>query len=160
MARRLIRWLSLPREQRWLFIEAWCLFLKWDLLVSVVPYARWRDAVANSFPMEGGQSAGAQEAVSLATIRSLIDISETAARNHLRHMNCLRRCLCQQQLLARRNIPSTLHFGVMREEGKLKAHCWLTHQDALINDASDVVQNYTELEQTPERSIQSMLLKP
>lgn len=155
MVKRLGKLLCLPLDQLWVFIEAWYLFLKWDFLVSTVPYARWRNNIASSPLPES-----ATTAESLPAIHTIINISEKAARNHLRKMNCLRRCLCQQQLLAKRKIASTLHFGVALEQGRVKAHCWLTWQGVLINDASEVVQQYTELTQPMGQSIEAMLLKP
>lgn len=155
MVSRFAKLLSLPRDQLWVFIDAWCLFLKWDFLVSTIPYSRWRAKITTS-PLP--QSATA--AASLPAIQIIINTSEKAARNHLRKMNCLRRCLCQRQLLAKRKIASDLHFGVALEQGRVAAHCWLTWQGIVINDSNDVVQQYTELTRTPEQSIEAMLLKP
>ena len=68
-----------------------------------------------------------------------------AARHHIFPINCLRRCVVQQQLLAQYGYDLALHFGVAKQDTRLKAHCWLTHKGQLVNDGPEVVNTYTEL---------------
>lgn len=53
--------------------------------------------------------------------------------------------MVQQQLLGRYGYLLEFHFGVAKEHNKLKAHCWLTYQNKLVNDGEEVVSTYTEL---------------
>ncbi len=75
-----------------------------------------------------------------------------AARHHIFPINCLRRCVVQQQLLAQYGYDLALHFGVAKKDARLKAHCWLTYKGQLINDGPEVVNTYTELKLAGEQS--------
>jgi hypothetical protein len=58
---------------------------------------------------------------------------EGAARRLPWRIVCFQKGLAVQRLLARRGIPSNLHYGVAHEEhGELKAHVWVTHRDRYV----------------------------
>lgn len=77
-----------------------------------------------------------------------------AARHHVFPINCLRRCVVQQQLLAEYGFELALHFGVAKADNRLKAHCWLTLDGSLVNDGPEVINTYTELKLAGEQSQQ------
>lgn len=79
-------------------------------------------------------------------VAHIIHLSESAARHHLRPMNCLRRSLTQQRLLRRRHLSSNLHIGVRTGESALEAHAWLSWQGKVLNDTPDVGEHYAELQ--------------
>jgi Transglutaminase-like superfamily len=138
--------LSLKNSLR--FVEAW-LTLAWvDFQVSFIPYAYWRDELTEGIHPSRGRA----DATLPLDIRLLISLSESAGRHHWRKMNCLRRCFAQQRILKRRNITTTLHIGVTKSDGLLKAHSWLSCAGRVINDSDDVDSRYAELEtETPAR---------
>ena len=45
---------------------------------------------------------------------------------------CFPQCLAASWLLARRGIPSTLHYGAARLEGRLAAHTWLEAGGSIV----------------------------
>jgi hypothetical protein len=49
---------------------------------------------------------------------------------------CFESALALRAMLARRGIPSTLHYGIAREDSQLKAHVWLSVEgEAVIGGA-------------------------
>lgn len=138
MIKRCKQLLSLPAAERRWFWLCWWQFAKWHLIIQYCSYGKWKNVIFNSVYSESGRSLHIP-------LAKAIQLSEMAARNHIFTINCLRRCLVQQQLLARYGYSLNLHFGVKKQQGKLKAHCWLTYQNKLINDGDEVVSTYTEL---------------
>ena len=138
MIKRFKQLRSLSREERRWFWRCWRQFAKWHLIIQYRPYDKWKNSL---FDKSHGESNGS---LTLSLSRA-IQISEMAARNHIFHINCLRRSLVQQQLLGQQGYELKLHFGVRKEQGKLKAHCWLTENERLVNDGPEVISTYTEL---------------
>ena len=137
-----------------ILLEAWFAFFKWDILISFTQYGRWRSEVGNLPDVNNlitnkkNQNVHTPEQVKL-----IIKLSEIAGRFHIRKMNCLRRCLSQKQLLAKRGFNTCMHIGVSIEEDKLKAHAWLTLKGQVINDSEDVLNHYSELKAANKYSI-------
>ena len=130
--------------------EAWLVFLKWDLLVSYFHYRHWQLSFDKPQPVIDDED-------HLRQILDIIKLTEKVARNHIRKMNCLRRCLCQRQLLAKRNYPCELHIGVKITDGKVEAHSWLSYNSIVINDSQQVIAQYTELEKSANQGILAAL---
>jgi hypothetical protein len=156
---------KLSFTQLLLVLHIWWLFLKWDLLVSFFHYKYWRLTFAQKplkqqpFKQQPSEQAKPdnKHSESLPHILGIIRLSERVGRHHLRHMNCLRRCLCQQQLLATKHYICQLHIGVKITENKVQAHSWLSYQGALINDSEETVSQYTELEKSANSNILTAL---
>lgn len=127
------------------FIEAWWLFLKWDYKIRHADYATWQNHIF-------GVEQPAENTLSLPS--NLVPLIEKAGRNHLRKMNCLRRCMVTLEMLQRREIDAELHFGVRINAGKTEAHCWLSRDGQLINDGPEIVSTYTELRPRPGKELQ------
>jgi len=132
-------------------LEAWFVFLKWDLLISFTQYENWRSGITNltelNDPVKKSDSPTSEQ------IKRIIQLSEIAGRFHIRKMNCLRRCLVQQKMLAKRGINASMQIGVNIEKDKVKAHAWLTFQGNIINDNEDVLSRYSELKIANEHAI-------
>ena len=127
-----------------LLVEAWILLAWVDLLISGLPYkywSYWLQEPVGAVPEPGPVDRHREQNVS-----RVIQLSEAAARNHLRPMNCLRRCFVQQRLLKRRDVASDLHIGVRKTAGGLEAHAWLSSQGRVLNDTPDVSQRYAQLQ--------------
>ncbi|MBL0709660.1 MAG: lasso peptide biosynthesis B2 protein [Colwellia sp.] len=133
-------------------IEAWFVFFKWDLLISNASYKQWRDKIPDISCYHKQDNATVLKAERL-KISTIISITEIAGRHHLRQMNCLRRCLTQKQMLDKRGYLCHLHIGVKIEQGKVKAHSWLTFQGDIINDSHDVTTRYSELQQSDKQAL-------
>lgn len=116
----------------------WWQFAKWHLIIQFLPYKSWKHCIFDNSNVKSERSL-------TISLHRAVQLSEMAARHHVFTINCLRRCLVQQQLLAQHGYSLDLHFGVAKDQGKLKAHCWLTYNNSLVNDGEDVVCQYTEL---------------
>ena len=141
---------NFPFTQIFLLSEIWLVFLKWDLLVSFFNYKYWQITIDKSNIIN-------QNDTQLPQVLDIIRLSEKVGRHHIRNMNCLRRCLCQKQLLEKRQFSCELHIGVKMADGSLKAHSWLSYHNVLINDSTEVVSQYTELEASSNSKIFSAL---
>ena len=139
--------LSLPAAERRWFWLCWRQFAKWHLIIQYLPYNKWKKVI---FKKQDSQS---ECSLSFSLFRA-VQLSEMAARHHIFPINCLRRCLVQQQLLARYGYSLDLHFGVKKQHDILKAHCWLTYENKLVNDGEEVVSSYTELKLAENQSQQ------
>lgn len=138
-----------------IILEAWFIFLKWDLLISFTQYKNWRSEIGDLTNIN--ESIKETDIPLPEQVKLIIKLSETAGRFHFRKMNCLRRCLTQQKMLSKRGFNTRMHIGVSIEENKLKAHAWLTLQGKIINDSEDVLNRYSELKVTNEHQILSAL---
>jgi len=136
-------------------LEAWFVFFKWDLLISFTQYENWRSEIGD-LPASSASITKAKETPP-EQVKHIIKLCEIAGRFHFRKMNCLRRCLSQKQMLAKRGFNTRMHIGVSIEEEQLKAHAWLTLQGNVINDSEDVLSRYSELKGANEHTILSAL---
>ena len=143
-------------KELWVLLEAWFIFVKWDLLISFTKYETWRNEITLS-PNLDNASSSINDATLANQIKQIIKLSETAARFHIRKTNCLRRCLSQQQMLKKRGFAAQMHIGVRFEEEQLLAHAWLTLQGKVINDSEDVIDRYSELKSVSEKGILTAL---
>lgn len=126
------------QQKKW-FVSAWIKFAKWHWLISRTPYKQWQHRVFTN-------SSGAKNTSPETGIPTgMIAIIEKAGRNHISHMNCLRRCMVTHEMLQTRGFYARLHFGVRLSEGKPEAHCWLTYEGNVINDSIEVISTYSEL---------------
>ncbi|MFT5924949.1 MAG: hypothetical protein ACI9LE_001954 [Paraglaciecola sp.] len=141
---------SLTFTRVMLLSEMWLVFLKWDLLVSFFNYRHWQLTFDKHNILSENKSG-------LPQVLDIIRLSEKVGRHHLRKMNCLRRCLCQKQLLEKRHYLCELHIGVKIVDGSLNAHAWLSHNKVLINDSEEIIQQYTALEKSANSNILSAL---
>jgi hypothetical protein len=122
-----------------LLIEAWVTLIWIDLVILWRPYNKWRHWFVSK------PKISMIDESQLLEVSHLIQVTEYAARNHIRPMNCLRRTLAQQWILARRKIICQVRIGVRMAEDRLEAHAWLTLRDKVLNDSADVSEYYTEL---------------
>lgn len=125
-----------------IFTQSWLIYLKWDLLISFFSYKRWQSHLAC---LNSTNSYSKNQSIAPERLHNIIKLNEKAGRNHFRKMNCLRRCLCQKELLNNVGIDCALHLGVKFVEGKLAAHSWLSINNDIINDSQEVVSTYEEL---------------
>lgn len=155
-----------------ILLDAWLTFFKWDFCISYLPYKYWQlnfnhAALTNENQENVNQQNLNQENVNkenkenkskeLSEVINIIKLSEMIGRNHLRPMNCLRRCLTQQQLLQQRQYFCKLHIGVKITDGLVQAHSWLSFNGDIINDSNEVISQYTELNKNITSSVYQTL---
>ncbi|MFV0276388.1 MAG: lasso peptide biosynthesis B2 protein [Parahaliea sp.] len=123
--------------------EAWLTLLWVDLVISLLPYSRWRGWLVQPLAPVDVPAAADDNALDLEGIARLC---AAAARHHLRPMNCLRRTLALRRMLRRRRLDAQVHIGVRRKAAVLEAHAWLSWRGRVLNDSADVEQRYAELQ--------------
>jgi hypothetical protein len=129
----------------WVLYLAFWGFAKWNVLVRVVPFAYWRKRLLTRCLPYAIPTAKPAFTAKLSA-QAIVDLSEKVARHHPMHVNCLRRCMVQYELLSRYGYPVQLHIGVrFTPEKKLQAHSWLLCEGLLINDAPEIVNTYTQI---------------
>jgi hypothetical protein len=157
---------SLSINEYRILLKSWLLYAKWDWRVSKQDYKKWQKHIISQplSPLnETHQSANisnvsnTSDTASMNKILILIQLNEMAGRNHYKHMNCLRRCLSQKELLNSFNIETKLHLGVKFVEGKLAAHSWLSSNNQIINDSAEVISTYQELKTLNDQSTLALL---
>lgn len=57
--------------------------------------------------------------------------------------NCLARSLVLKRLLDRQGIDTDLRIGVRQYEGDFEAHAWVEHEGRVVNDSTDIHEQYT-----------------
>ncbi|TCS37157.1 lasso peptide biosynthesis B2 protein [Reinekea marinisedimentorum] len=134
-------------------LEAWLLFIIWDRRLQKKAYESWRKNISNATTNGPGSA-------SLSEVLAIIRIIEIAGRHHFVKVNCLRRCLTQKQMLTKRQVPVTIHFGVKLTAGRIDAHCWLVWNGIVINDSPEVVESYSELKEITAPSLSALLASP
>jgi hypothetical protein len=124
--------------QEWrLFWQAWLLLLLVDLRLRRRPFPalqRWAAEV---------RGAAGQPAAPL--VWRTWRMVDTASRNHLYAMTCLRRSLVLQRLLGQQGITVELRFGVKKVDGMLRAHAWLEHQGQPVGEPQSIEYRYAPL---------------
>ena len=158
---KLLKIFKFSAKELLLLVEAWVVFLKWDLLISFTQYEKWRNKIhclSNlRKPSLNDAEKSANTAITPEQITLIIRLSEISGRFHFRKMNCLRRCVSQQEILVKRSIDTRMHIGIRIEEEKVKAHAWLTLNGRVINDSEEVISLYSELKSANEHNALSTL---
>lgn len=98
-------------------------------------------AIANSTPKKH-RVQGKEGREGIKEARAIAKIIEIASRYGLYKPNCLQKSLLLWWLLRRGNIESELRIGVRKNEELLEAHAWVEYQGCVLNDRSDVDQDF------------------
>jgi hypothetical protein len=128
----------MPLSHKIIVCRLWCSFMYWHLLISYIPYKWWKSKI-NSRPSTSSDKA-------MFEIQQLVKLAESVGRHHLVKVNCLRRCMVQKTLLNRMGINTHLILGVKKQQKIFAAHCWLTHNNKIINDSESITNEYVVLQ--------------
>ncbi len=116
LGRKVGRFLSINRGDRWLLIEAALFLAAARVALLVVPFRRivpWLERAPASAECDGALVAAVGRAVTV------------AARNVPWNAVCLPQAMAAKAMLARRGQGSALHLGAGMAEGSVSAHAWL-----------------------------------
>ena len=141
MRRKFLRAGRLSFREWGLFIHAWLLLLWVELALRFFSYARvsrWLSHIPN--PTKKPQPPNPS-----ANIQTTLQWVDTASRNHILTITCLRRSLVAQNLLAQQGIPVELRFGIKKDNDAFCAHAWLEYQGQAIGEAEQLTQAYQPL---------------
>lgn len=129
MNRRIIKFVSLPWWEQWLFIEAFCLTGVVRLVILLVPF-RW---LAPSLGKHMRESPTQEDVAKLTAAKCIGRVIETVSRYTPWESKCLVQAIVGKLMLRLRGINNTLYLGVGRNgEKSLVAHAWLRCGEPII----------------------------
>ncbi len=134
LTRNSLAFWRLAWSERLLLIQAVILLPVLALAVNIGGLRRTRVFLERLAP-EPASEVSKEQIEQAATIARLVRI---AARYNQPWTKCLSRSLALWWLLRRHSIASNLHIGVRREQGKFEAHAWVECQATILNDSSEV----------------------
>ena len=154
MWRRTRRFLALPSPGRALLLEA-MLRLAWARLeLMVFPFRRIaarlggaQATTSSTTPSPPGAAASPASPRHAAIVREVAWAVTCAARHLPFEAACLPQALAATSMLARRGVPSVLHFGLARAttpDAALTAHAWVD-ADGLEVTGYPVASQFTEV---------------
>ncbi|MGH2492991.1 MAG: lasso peptide biosynthesis B2 protein [Candidatus Limnocylindria bacterium] len=140
------RFVSLPRDDRRLFLAAMLSLLVTDAGLRVLGFQRLCELIA---PPAARRAAGhPDDVVRSQRYRRWID---AAARHHPARTHCLQRSLVLHWWLRREGVPSELRVGVRKEDDRLQAHAWVELGAYVLNDPSAKISQFAVLEAAAAR---------
>jgi hypothetical protein len=138
--RNKLRLSPLAAEASWWLVVAWLLLdvLPGKLYLRILPPKRIPEPVPPVDPTSYNPYA-----------RTVAHVVDYISRHLPVRAVCFHRAIAVDRMLARRGIPHVMHYGVLRENGALKAHVWITSTGmGIIGTAESAA--YTEIAQFVE----------
>jgi hypothetical protein len=112
----------MPRRERWLCLEAFCLSGMVRLALLVIPFRR----LSLFLGRQAEESPWTENSESVKVARAIGWAVETASRYTPWESKCLVQALVAKIMLRQLGIANTLYLGVARDDRKsLAAHAWL-----------------------------------
>ncbi len=137
---------QLSAQQWQLFIKSWLLMFYIRLRMDLTPFKSWKKWLVNQSNTNTRELTGNDKQL-IATIRRMVVL---ASRYHPVNANCLPKSLALKWLLKQYNIDSELKMGLAIEKPAFKGHAWLVHGDLVLNDNTNIAEQYP-LEQNISR---------
>ena len=125
---KLNKFIKLSTCDKKLFFEALLFLIKYSIALKILPFKKIaarikKESCDNSIPTENQKQN--PKNIGRAVIRAANHVPWKAL--------CLHQAIIAKIMLNKRNIPSTLYFGCMRDESRdFKAHAWLKSNDIFI----------------------------
>jgi hypothetical protein len=139
MLKKLQKFTTLTRQQKYIFIQAWFMLAWFRAAILCVSFKR----LARTFehhPLPSQFQALNNKQLDLAT--SIGKLVASAARFTPWQSRCLVQVLVTQRLLAKHNIGGQFYLGVRKgsedgsSDGGLSAHAWLLCDKVVVNGAA------------------------
>jgi hypothetical protein len=143
--RNRVRLSPMAAEASWWLLVAW-------LLLDVLPGNRYLRLLPPKRSPEPQQPPGATPiALEARAVSQVVDF--LSQRLPVRSV-CFHRAIAVDRMLRRRRIAHVMHYGVLRENGALKAHVWVTSAGVGVIGLAEAAP-YTEIAQFVETSAPS-----
>lgn len=115
-----------PLERK-LFFEAWCMsfFIRW--MVILFPFKKYSQRLG-----ERGVVAENSKEIDSKLIFEVAHAIKRGVKYSLWRNKCLEQAITAKKMLKKRNINSTIYFGVRKSEDRLEAHAWLKAGEAFV----------------------------
>ena len=126
--RRVHKVFQLSPGERAVLVQACGLFLLVELALRILPFTRLLSLSKKVFLKQKSEPAlGLVPAVP-----RLAWLVEVAGQYTPVTVTCLKKALVLSWLLARRGTQTEVRIGVVRHDGRLKAHAWLDYQGEVV----------------------------
>ena len=113
--------------ERKLFFEAWIISFYTRLMLIFFPFKKYSQRLG-----ERGKVAENNIKIDSQIIVEIAIAIKRAVKYSLWRNKCLEQAITAKKILKKRNINSTIFFGVRKPEDKLEAHAWLKVDDTFV----------------------------
>lgn len=138
MMRKLRRFWSLAKLERWLTIEALVLPIGIGASFRLIGVPRTQAWVSRRARTKGREPADSEEIIRMAK-RAQARVRRTTGIAG----PCLVRSLTLWALLSRRGIATDLRVGFRRRDGRIEGHAWVEHASIPLNETASEVGTYS-----------------
>lgn len=129
LLRRLKTFGRMPWRERFAWAESTVLFWWFTVALKVVPFRKFKRLLG---PPGDKDQPGAREPEG-PPADEVVTVARWMRRIARKHDDtCLAQALAGRVMMRRRKLPSTVSFGVRDDNGDLKFHAWLVHDDRVI----------------------------
>lgn len=138
--KRTARFVRLPLVQKKTLLEAlW--FLSWARIQRQRPFVK----TARLLGTEMDETSHLADESTAASVRTVARAIHAMAEYTVWESSCLVRAIAAMKMLERRQVASTLYFGVSKDtNGKMKAHAWLRSGPFVVTGAAEM-NKYTPI---------------
>ncbi|TFH50986.1 MAG: lasso peptide biosynthesis B2 protein [Lysobacterales bacterium] len=141
MTQAIRKFLALPRNERWLLVQALTTLPLVTLSLRAIGLRRCCLALERLLQTPGESMFTETSARYLGTRMGWL--VRVASTHGLFRANCLAQSLTIWCLLRRQGIPVSLRIGVRKQQGRLEAHAWTEHQTRVLNDDANIASRYS-----------------
>ncbi|MBC6417778.1 MAG: lasso peptide biosynthesis B2 protein [Prochloron sp. SP5CPC1] len=134
---------KLSGQERSLFLQAYLLLPLVTVSLKLGGLGRTQTILARLSPLDLHNISYAQNK----NVRVTTKMVKIADKYSKLWSNCLRQSLVLWYLLRRQGVSSELRIGVRRQEGEFQSHAWIEFGNIVLNDRSNVRQQYTVFKQ-------------
>ena len=111
--------------ERKLFFEAWRISFLTRWMLILLPFKKYSKKLGE----RGKESENINDNQIISEVAHAI---KRAVKYSLWRNKCLEQAITAKKMLNKRNIQSTIYFGVRKPEDKLEAHAWLKVGDTFV----------------------------
>ncbi len=130
--------LRLSSKDWLLFMKSWLMMFYIRIRMDYTPFKSWKKWLINQ-PVDQQSVLTEQDIQTVAKTRRIVVL---ASRYHIINANCLPKSLALKWLLDRENIGSELKMGLSLEKPDFKGHAWLMRGNLVLNDNTNVAEQY------------------
>ncbi len=106
--------------ERKLFFEAWFISFYIRTILIILPFKQYSQKLGVR-----SRITRTEKDIDFQLIFEIVHAIKRAVKYSLWRNKCLEQAITAKKMLKKRNIPSTIYFGVRKPGDKLEAHAWL-----------------------------------
>lgn len=145
---RLLKFLQLPRNEKWLFLQTAIILASVTLGLRIFPWLKMQSFLLTTAKRHLRSSASRPPVQS-------IKRAVTAAGRFIPKATCLPQALTAQHLLIWNSYPAEFQIGVAKDgNGKLEAHAWVISENKIIIGGEQNSSRFTSLSPVEKQNIE------